>query len=574
MDLDVKDFIMPLIKWWWLIAIATLLAAASSYVAVGQQPLTYNSTATLMIGNALENPNPSSAEFYTGQQLADTYVDVANRASVREATQKALQEQCQCKVSLPEIFVSRQNNTNLIDIIVASTDPKLAQAVAAELSRQIILRSPTAQNDNPERQAFISQQLDDYEKAITETQAQIASKRQELGQLVSARQIASVQTDVANLTKTLQDLQLNYTTLLQMTQQGATNTIRVIEPASPAWLVQESKLTTVVAAAGIGFVLAAAAAYALEFLDDTVKTPEQVTRLTKLQTLAGIAQIRGKEDVKLVTFLRPRSPISEAFRVLRTAVQFALIDMAEQTLLVTSAIPDEGKSTVAANLAVVLAQAGQKVLLIDADLRRPSQHLMFGLPENKYGLTGLLLEFKGGAVWDEKIAGLADAAVKPTDVEGLFVLPSGPIPPNPSELLGSVKMRELLRGFSQVFDFLILDSSPLLAVTDAAVLSALVGGTILVARASKSRKGLLKQAAAQLHEVRAMAIGCVLNAITPGSEGYRAYYYYRQAYDEDEAEGLGLPVLVPDLSSNSGKLRDRLQRRLVDEEPKEKLRPR
>jgi capsular exopolysaccharide synthesis family protein len=238
----------------------------------------------------------------------------------------------------------------------------------------------------------------------------------------------------------------------------------------------------------------------------------------------------------LIAISEPRSPTAEAYRVLRTAIQFSIVDKKNSILLLTSGVPAEGKSTTAGNLAVVLAQAGNHVLLIDGDLRRPSQHTLFGL-SNKRGVTSLLLKLNVDDS-DIEVRNLVDDTVQPTQVEGLQVMTCGPIPPNPSELLGSSKMRHLLSVLDKQFDFVIIDSPPMLSVTDAAVLSALAGTTLVVVRANKSRKGEFKQVVARLADVNANLAGVVLNSLKAGSDGYKIYYYYRDPYTYgDEPDG-------------------------------------
>jgi polysaccharide biosynthesis transport protein len=336
----------------------------------------------------------------------------------------------------------------------------------------------------------------------------------------------------------LTSLQSNYATLFATTQRGALNTLTVIEPASrPVRPVGPNKASTIALAGAVGFVLAASAAYLLEYLDDSVKTPDEVTQLTGLPTLSGIARIQEEAGQKLITHTHPRSPISEAFRVLRTGIQFSSLDKPNRLLLVTSPNPSEGKSTLAANLATVVAQAGNNVLLIDADLRRPTQHKVFGLSD-KHGLTSLLLEMSMNGQ-NENVSALLSNHVQKTPINGLNVMTSGPIPPNPSELLGSAKMKGLLDILESNFDIVIIDSPPILAVTDAVVLSTQTDGLLLVIDADKTRRGALKQSVDRLREVNANIIGVALNRLSLKSDGYRYYYYYEssQYYMEDSDNG-------------------------------------
>lgn len=534
--MELKQYIAPLLKWWWLIAIATILAGGASYYAVSQQPLTYEARAKLLIGRFLENPNPSSIEFSVSQQLAASYTDIANTRPVREQTMNALG-----MTSLPQYVVRPLATTQLIEIVVTDTSPERAQAVANELANQLILQSPTAPlPEEQERQAFIAEQLASLQTNIQETEDEIAAKRAELQELVSALEINDAQNQINALENKLNTLQSNYAALLANTEAGATNTVRVIESASvPRAPVGPNVEITVLTAAAIGFVLAAATGYFLEYLDDTVKTSEQVERISKLPMLAGIGRIKGKKvKPKPISLENPHSPISEAFRVLRLGIQYTQVDYPNRILLITSPNPGDGKSLVAANLAVVLAEAGHKVLLIDADLRHPAQHKAFGL-KNDYGLTSLLRQIDSTPTRDEQInEALVEEMVQTTGETDLSVLTSGLVPPNPSELLSSLKMKVALDALRKKYEYLIFDSSPTLAVTDPLILSTLVDSVILVVNNKKTRQNQLKQVVKRLREVDANLLGVVMNRLPQSKKAYYQYYNHQQLNSlEDPTNG-------------------------------------
>jgi capsular exopolysaccharide synthesis family protein len=223
----------------------------------------------------------------------------------------------------------------------------------------------------------------------------------------------------------------------------------------------------------------------------------------------------------LVASLRSKAPESEAYRTLRTNIQFSSVDKPVKSLLVTSSSPGEGKSTTTANLAVVLAQTGQTVIVVDTDLRRPVLHKVFEVPNNT-GLTTAIL------------AGDADhveAQLQPTEIDNLRVLTSGPIPPNPSELLGSQRMGALVQALATLADIVIFDSPPVLAVTDAAVLARQVDGVLLVADAGRTKEHALAAAAGELQKTGGNLLGVALNRLD-SRRGYNYYYYYY--YTEDE----------------------------------------
>lgn len=213
--------------------------------------------------------------------------------------------------------------------------------------------------------------------------------------------------------------------------------------------------------------------------------------------------------------VNPKSPIAEAFRTLRTNISFSALDRPYRTIMTTSAGPEDGKSTVTANLGVVMAQAGSRVLLVDCDLRKPVQNKHFGT-DNHRGLTNLLVQ-------DLEISDV----VRATEVEGLWLLTSGPIPPNPSELLGSHKMKSFLEKAAGMYDTVLIDAPPVIAVTDAAVLAPLVDGVVLVVKSGATRIDMIKDAKAQLEKASARIIGVVLNEVKMQGEDYRYYYYYK-----------------------------------------------
>lgn len=535
--MELKDYLLPLRRWWWLVLAATLLAAISSYWDARRQPPQYQSTTTLMIGRAIEDPNPNNNTFWLSQQLAQTYADIARRQQVQQATMAALG-----LTWLPPYTARAVPNNHLIEITVTDTSPERAQAVANQLARQLILQSPTApEQDEVDRQEFINRQLAALELNIEQAQDEIQTKEEELVTLQSARQIADTQNQIALLQTRLDTFRSSYGTLLANTQRGATNTLSVIEVAPlPTRPVSGSIWQTVLLAAAIGFVLAAGATYLMDYIDDTIKTPDDIKRLVDLPTLAGIIRVKAdNEEDKLVVLKQPRAPVAEAFRSMRTAIQFSSVDQPDRaTILITSSNPVEGKSMNASNLALAIAQAGHKVVLVDADLRRPRLHKYFNLP-NRHGLTGLLLSLNLEAPVEaaqEKVR----QTLQDTAVAELKVLTSGPIPPNPSEMLGSAKMQAALDILQEMFDFVIIDSPPALAVTDAVVLATRVDSVVLLVEAKRTQRGQLLRSVERLRSVKANLIGVVLNRLEAGSEGYNYYYYYQNAYYEPDPEPVSL----------------------------------
>lgn len=287
-------------------------------------------------------------------------------------------------------------------------------------------------------------------------------------------------------------------------------------PQSP---VSPRKFLNMAIGAVLGFMLGVFVTFLLEYLDKTFKKPEDIEKILHLPVLGTIPLIlaRGKETI---VRNNPKSSISEAFRTMRTNIQFTNIDRDMKTIAITSSTTSEGKSTMVSNFAISLAQEDKKVLILDCDLRRPRVHKLFNISNDK-GITSILM---GASTLD-------DAVYNSTDIEGLSIITAGPIPPNPSELLSSNRMKEFLESVKDKYDMIILDTPPVGLVTDAAILSASIDGTLLVVEVGETETGQAEYAKELLDKVNANILGVVLNKIPLkdgkyGGYGYMQYYSY------------------------------------------------
>lgn len=524
--MEITEYLTPLRRWWWLLVLGTLVASAATYFSLRQQPPIYQAHTTLMIGRAINNPNPSTMDIYLSGQLANTYVDIANLSSVRKAAMAGLGLDW-----LPGYTVALRPDTQLLDITVTDTDPRMAKAAADEVARQLILQSPTGgDSEVQQRQQFVKRQLDDLESNIDATKNEITRLQADLASMLSAREIADAQNQIAALQNKLATLQANYAALMSNTDQGALNTLTVVEPAElPTAPVGTSKTRTLMLVAAIGFILAAGTAYLLSYLDDTLKTPPDVKKALGLTTLGAIPRIDGGAkgaNSELVMLSEKHSAPAEAYRVLRTNLQFASVDHPLGRLLVTSPAPIEGKSLTTANLALALAQSGQRVIAIDADLHRSRLHKLFGL-SNNVGLTSALLEE----------APDLGALLQPTALPGLRVLTAGPTPPNPTDLVGTARMRDLLARLSAEADILLLDSPPVVILADASVLSTQVDGVLLVIDAGTTRRDVARHAVETLRGVNARIVGVLMNRVPGRGSGYYHSYYKSYGYGKSGRRG-------------------------------------
>jgi capsular exopolysaccharide synthesis family protein len=293
-------------------------------------------------------------------------------------------------------------------------------------------------------------------------------------------------------------------------------TIRIIDPAQvPRSPIGPHKGFNVLFAAFVGLGLGMVLAFFLEYIDTSVKTPEDIKRI-QVPYMGFIPAFHTNNQKELIVQEDPKCLISEAYRTLRTGILFSSSKPSPQFIQVTSAGPQEGKTITTANMATVMAQSGSRVLIVDCDMRKPRVHNIFGIP-NSRGLSDLLLD---GEDWF--------SFIKKTTVPNLDLIPCGTIPANPSELLGSKRMQRLMTLLSEKYDRIIMDSPPILAVTDSIVLSRLVEGIILVVGAGGANKNGVSRSVELLKEVDARICGAVLNNLNVEKERYyySRYYYY------------------------------------------------
>jgi capsular exopolysaccharide synthesis family protein len=337
--------------------------------------------------------------------------------------------------------------------------------------------------------------------ATVEGQTLLISLTAEDADPATARLLASTATDVF----------IDVVDELEAGKEGAVEA-RVIDAASaPGGPVRPRPTVNLAVGILLGLAAGVALALLLEALDRSVKQPAQLTRITGLPVLGVIRRRRHADDIALD---EPGESSAEAYRALRTSIRFAGIDRPTRTLLVTSPSARDGKSTTAANLAVALARSGERVIAVDADLRRPRLAALLEVD----GTVGLMSVLTGDATLD---------AALHTNLDGVVVLPAGPLPSNPAEVVGSQAMADLLAELEGRADIVVVDAPPVLPVTDAVALSTQVDAVVLVVRAGRTRRERAEDAARRLQVVGATVLGCVLNGAARGdAASYGEDYRY------------------------------------------------
>lgn len=516
---ELRQYIALLQRWLWLLVLATVLAGTAAYFASKQITPTYQATTTVLVNEAGTGQNTEYQLNITRDRLPRTYAEMMKNAPVLEMVSDNIDGNLTVKTLKKTISVQPVRDTQLIEITVEDTNPVRAANIANTLVEVFANRNETLQTSR-----FTSYK-ESLETRVDQVEQQIEDTRSQLSTLGNT---AENEGERERLQTALEQYRQVYTDLLQnlehvrFTEVQSTSNIVQVEPATaPQTPIRPRTLTNTLLAAIVGGMLAVGAVFLYEYLDDTLKDPAVLTEALNIPVLGLIAS-HTVEEGKPIAGVKPRSPVTEAFRSLRTNIQYASIDRDVRTVMVTSAEPGVGKSTIITNLAIVLAHSGERIVLIEGDLRKPKLHQMMDI-SNRIGLSELFVQ-------DDLTV---DLVLQDTEFEDLSVLVSGEKPPNPSELLGSARMEAIIAQLQDRFDRIIIDAPPLMAVTDAAVLSSYVDGALLVAKPGQTKLPALQQTVKQLRRVGANLMGVVLNDVNLNDSRY-GYYYdgYYYAYED------------------------------------------
>jgi polysaccharide biosynthesis transport protein len=419
-----------------------------------------------------------------------------------------------------------QARAQLTDEGVARFNPGLKEEVAQlqeQLNRQLAVAARGGVD--LELQQTLAARLPSLETDVQASASRVAALQKAADAL--EREQRALPALARRYSRLLLDKEANekmYTLLRQKQKEteisriGQMGNAEVVESATPrptpVWPRPRQNLAFALA---FGLMLGIAAAFLCEFLDDSLATPEDIERYLHLPTLGSIPMIKDPSH-RLLTQVNPRSGLAEGYRMIRSSVTFSSVDAPLRTIMVTSAGPGEGKSMMAANLAIVHAQKGIRVLLVDCDLRRPCQQKLFHL-SSAVGYTNLVV---GSATVNEATQGVG--------IDNLRVISSGPLPPNPAEMLDSARSRQVMEELKQHADLVIFDTPPCAVLSDPVVLSTLVDGVLLVIESGETNRNAAAQAAYHLAAAKANLLGAILNKVDQRREGYHSYYYHQQYY--------------------------------------------
>lgn len=532
---DYRKFLLLLWHWIWLVLLVIAAAGAAAYLVSKRITPVYETSTKLLVLEASSSSQASYQDVLTSERLTRTYSSMMTNESLLQEVIDNLALPLGMEDLKEMVRVTPVRDTQLIEVFVEGNDPQQIADIANDIVTVFLERINSIQSERYSKTIISLQSqmeniesiLDGISSQIDDLDSQIVLVTPEAGvdpaqSLITQKE--SLQAQLVQYQQIYADLLTNYEQTRLAETQSSANIILVNAATPPDKPIKPNVLVNILIAVSAAGLLSIGILFLINFMNDTIISPEQVETTLGLPVYGVIFRHDTNSDV--ISQAQPMSMTSEAFRSLRTNIVFHNEKKGVKTLLVTSPALGSGKSLVSANLAVILAQSGKVVTLVDVDLRKPSVHRNFMLP-NEIGVSTLL---------NDSEAKIEDVHHKPK-TEGLSVITSGSLPPNPSELLGSKNMLALIENLKKVSDIVIFDAPPVLAVADPVVMSTLVDGVLLVFKPGKTTVITARQTVRSLQRVGANIIGVVLNDIKMRGSLY--HQYYRRSYGEYHSDYSG-----------------------------------
>ena len=552
--MSLEHYWAALLKQWKLIVICFVVVGSGAYIGSKLLIPMYRSTVVVQVAVSLGNSSADYNSLLASDQLVQTEAQLAVSNPVLQEVASRYPGLTFVELS-KEVSSSPELGTQLFEIDVLDSSPSRAAALANDIAITLINKQDqVAQQENIQSQQQIQQDLQQTQRQIDTITGQLTTLQAHKG---SSVQISVLQAQLSALQQHYSQWQ-SLLAQLELTQVQNSNFLRVVQPAQPT-VSPVSPNVPLYTAGGLaaGLFLGLLLALLFDQLDTRVRTPEELAKVLGWPVLASIWRVHSskREDV-----VNPKGGDAnvEAYRILRTNIGFSHLDKPLHSLMVTSAMPREGKSIAAANLAIFMAKAGKRTILIDADLRRPTLHTLFGLSADKMGLTNAVLALSMSRVSETPsypmpnipktpnfhqlpgptsqgidlltVASLSlEPFAHPVDIPNLWVMPSGPLPPNPPELLDSKAMHHFFTTIADGgFEVIIFDTPPLLGLSDASILAPKVDGALVVVDIMRATKGKLKQMKAVLAAANVHVLGSIANKQRRSRSDavYSNYYYY------------------------------------------------
>ncbi len=528
--MELRDCLEVLKNRKWIIIQAVIVITATVVVFSFLQTPIYVATSKVMVTEkAVMNLfGQMSFPWRSYNSSIETQMQLVKSPPVAERVMQTLELSTSQEALLSQVQVEQVGETSLIKIHVEDSNPRRAASIANAFAMSYVDWSEaTSQHESRTLRKELTGEISDTREDILNIGRKIDSKQE--GEPLSEDdklQLELATKFYAMLAEKNQELKIN--------ERLESNNIELVAPAIiPTVPISPTPVRNGTLALAVGLIFGCSLALFVEYLDNTIKSPDDVDKYFRLPLLGQIpVEIKSVDnsESKIVSHVYAKSNGAEAYRALRTNIQYLNYDQSTKSMIITSGSPEEGKTTILSNLAVAVAQAGKNVIVVCGDLRRPAVHKIFDI-SNAVGLSDILA---GSSTFKE--------ALQDSEIENLKVLPSGPLPPNPSELLGSEQMKTVLDEAASQADIVLVDTPPALAVTDCAVIAPHVDGVMLVASSGNTTREIAKQVRKRLQSINARLLGVVLNNMVPG-KSYSYYYYYYQSYDDEgggqSGRGLG-----------------------------------
>ncbi len=530
-------------KWIWLVLVAAFVAGGVAFILNTGRPSVYTASSTVALSNVTQTADIDTSRISSGILAAPSYIRILQTFDLLQSTVDTLGITNISPDRLRSIMNARLiEGTTFITISVTLTDPVQAADLANELARQLVARSPGLSFAEQDRLDYANEQvviLNNELRDARERQALIENQIQNTQDTALRDNLQAQRTAlITQITQTTASITAFTNQIIQLEQRAGR--VDILEPARIPTGASGTNLFSITAiGAMLGAALAVGVALMVEYFDDTIRTSEQAAQVMALPILGAIVRVGKRRDgyqERLVINQPSMSPVAEGYRTLRTNLLYASKNSGKGVYIITSSNPEEGKSLTTANLAITMALAGLQVLLIDADLRRPKAHEVFGL-ENNVGLTTLLFADPDQAdpasiSKDGALPATLRQCLQNTSVPRLRVITSGFIPSNPTEILGSALMQRWIDMFrnSPNIDVVLIDTPPCLMTADSAVLAATTNAdVVLVIDSARTRRGAALKAKEKFAQLDITLKGVILNRVNPRDEtyeyGYYGYYY-------------------------------------------------
>lgn len=503
------------LRWWLLVLLSGVIAGGAAYIVTRDQKPAYEASTTMIVGRSLEEGSIlDPREVQSNELLAQTYADIARLQPVLQGVVDELGLEIGWRTLRERVRANPVESTQLLEIVAEARAPAEAEAIADETARQLIKRQSEPGLESEQRR-FVSDQLQDLSQKIAEAQQQVDGLESRLLGTLADEERQSLRDQISTLQQQISDWQATYADLLANVQPTS-DTLAVVESArATSRPVRASVALNTVVAAILGVLIALGTAALWERSMSTFKSAGDITKELGVPFLGGVRSTQRGRWANLVNGpIVPSSPPTDDYRILRSSIESLSLARPIKSILVTSPSERAARTTTVSNLGIVMAQAGMRTVLVDADIRQPMLHDIFGVPESP-GLTDYL-----------QSVGLVKEALKPTSTENLQILTTGAHVSNPSELLDSPGMPRLLELLQSIADVVIVDCPSPLHFSDAVLLSKHVDGVLLVLTAGRTRRDAAQSSVMLLERAGATLLGGVLHAVSTqiASDGYVPRY--------------------------------------------------